>query len=143
MRAAALTRSSSLIRCITALISARRENAWGSSSVPPGMGVDLLGVQEQRAGQGQQLLAQRPGTGHLTDPGQRRDQRERSDRERAFLAAELVDGSLDAVAQHELVLGELVGDGQDGSRDPVVIGRQEADQRDQQRRSMGWRRVAA
>ena len=44
--------------------------------VTAGMRVDLLGIQEQRTGLGEQLLAQRPGAGHLPDLGQRGDQPE-------------------------------------------------------------------
>src|SRR5215470_431521 len=52
----------------------------------PGMRVDLLGVQEQRAGVGEQFFAQRPGAGYLSNLGQRGDQPERANRERTFLA---------------------------------------------------------
>ena len=47
-----------------------------------------------------------------------------------------VVGLLDAVAEHESVLGQLVGDREHRVADPLVIGRQEADQRDQQRRGV-------
>ena len=100
------------------------------------MGIDLLGVEEQRARVREQLLAQRPGPIELPELCQGGDQPERADRERSLLAAEAVLGFLDPVPQHQLVLGELVGDGQDGRADPVIAGRQEADERDQRQRGV-------
>ena len=50
----------------------------------------------------------------LADLHQRRHQPERADGEGALLAGEPVVGLLDAVTQHQPVLGELVGDGQHG-----------------------------
>ena len=49
-----------------------REVGEGLREVPevtPGMRVDLLGVQQQRARVGEQLFAQRPGAGDLSDLG--------------------------------------------------------------------------
>jgi hypothetical protein len=55
-------RSSSRIRCTHALMSARCEKACGEApKVRAGVRFYLLGVQQQRAGVGRQLLAQRPG----------------------------------------------------------------------------------
>ena len=96
--------------------------------------VDLLGVQPERAGERQQLLAQLPGPLLLADLDERRHQPERADGERAFLARQPVVGLLDAVAQHQPVDGELVGDRQHRGADPRVVGRQEAQQRHQQER---------
>ncbi|GAB3853439.1 hypothetical protein ACFPIJ_62100 [Dactylosporangium cerinum] len=67
----------------------------------------------------------------LADLHQRRYQPERAHRERALLACEAVVGGLGAVPQHEVVDGEVVGDGQHGSPDPPVVRRKEADQRHQ------------
>ncbi len=44
--------------------------------------LDLLGVEQQRAGVGEQLLAKRPGPVQLADLGERRNEPERADRER-------------------------------------------------------------
>jgi hypothetical protein len=58
----AARRSSSRIRYTHALMSARCEKTWGEvPEVPAGVRFYLLGVQQQRAGGGRQLLAQRPG----------------------------------------------------------------------------------
>jgi len=102
------------------------------SEVPAGVRFYLLGVEQQRACQGQQLLAQGAGPGELADVSEGRYQPERADREGPFLAFGAVIGFLDAVAQHEVVFGELVGDGQYGCPDALVIGGQESDQRYQQ-----------
>ena len=48
----------------------------------------------------------------LADDRQRRDEPERADEERALLAGQAVVGLVGAVAQHEAVLGQLVGDRQ-------------------------------
>ena len=128
-------RSSARITCMTALISARCVNACGK--LPrwrPVMRVDLLGVEAERAGVAEQPLAQRPGAVELADLAQRRDQPERADQERALLALQAVVGLLGAVAQDEAVLGQLVGDRDHGGADPLVVGRQEAHQRQQQQR---------
>src|SRR3954447_23569680 len=51
----------------------------------PGVRVDLLREQLQRAGVGQQLLAQLAGTSRLADLSHRRHQPEGADRERTLL----------------------------------------------------------
>ena len=84
--------------------------------------LDLLGVEQQRAGVGEQLLAQRPGPVQLADLGERRDEPERADRERALLTRQPVVGLLHAVAQHQAVDRQLVGDRQDG-RPHALVGR--------------------
>jgi hypothetical protein len=109
-----------------------RERLREVPEVAPGVRVDLLGVQQQRAGQRQQLLAQRAGACHLADLGERRDQPEGADRERALLTAEPVLGFRDAVAQYQFVLGELVRDRQHRRAHPRIVGRQEPDQRYEQ-----------
>jgi hypothetical protein len=75
------------------------------SQVAAGPGVDLLGIQQQRAGVRQQLLAQPPRAADLADLRQRRDEPERADRERPLLAAEAVIGFLYPVPQNQVVLG--------------------------------------
>jgi hypothetical protein len=72
-----------------------REGLREVPEVPARVRVDLLGVQQQRAGVGQQLLAQGPGAGQLPDLGQRGDQPERADGERSLLAAEAVTSQSD------------------------------------------------
>ena len=73
--------------CITALMSARWVNACGKlPEVAPAVRVDLLGVEQQRARVGEQLLAQRPGSLDLADLGEGGDEPERADRERPLLA---------------------------------------------------------
>ena len=109
------------------MISARCVNACGK--LPrwrPAAGIDLLGVEPQGAGERQELLAQLPGPVVLPDLDQRRHEPERADRERALLARQPVVGLLDAVAQHEAVDGQLVGDGEHRRPHPRVVGRQEA-----------------
>ena len=91
--------------------------------MPAAYRVDLLRVQPQRAGEREQLLAKRPGARELADLDQRRDEPERADRERPLLAAEAVVGLVDAVAQDQAVLGELVGDRQHGLAHPLVASR--------------------
>ena len=54
---------------------------------------------------------------------------------------EPVVGVVDAVAQDEAVLGQLVGDRQHGGADPRVVGRQEPHERHQQDRRVERRRV--
>ena len=72
----------------------------------------------------------------LADLGQRRDEPERADRERPLDAGEPVLGAVGAVAQDEAHLGELVGDRQHRLADPLVVGGEEADERDQQGRGV-------
>src|SRR5437763_1009763 len=97
-------------------------------------GVDLLGVQVQRRGVAQQLLAQVPRSLGLTDLAQRAHEPERADRERALFLAEPVVGLVDAVAQHEAVEREVLADRQHRRLDALVVGRQEAHERQQQAR---------
>jgi LuxR family maltose regulon positive regulatory protein len=109
--------------------------------VPPGPCIDLLGIQQQRAGIRQQLLAQPPRPVDLPDLGQRRDKPERADRERPFLTAEAVVGFLHPVPKDQVVLGELVRDRQHGRPNSLVVGRQETCQRDEQQRGVQGRRL--
>ena len=111
--------------------------------VPPvaaGARVDLFGVEAERARVGQHPLAQLACSIELADLHQRRDQPERTDRERALLALETVVGLLGAIAQHQPVVGELVGDREHGGHDPRVVGRQEPEQGRQQQRGVQRRR---
>ena len=113
-----------------------RERLREVAEVAARLVVELLGEQAERAGVRQQPLAQRPGSPELADLDQRRDEPERADQEASLLAGEAVVGLLDAVAEHEPVLGQLVGDRQHRVADPRVVGRQEAHQRHQQQRGV-------
>ncbi len=57
----------------------------------------------------------------LAHDRQRRDEPERADEEGALLAREAVVGLVGAVAEHEAVLGQLLGDRRDGRAQPLVV----------------------
>ena len=118
--------------CVTALISARCVNACGSC---PGAGprrLELLGVEPERRGVGEQALAHVLRLALLADLRQRRHQPERADQEGPLLAVQSVVGLLRSVAQHQAVLGQLVADRPHGRAHAFVLGREEADERHQQ-----------
>ena len=92
------------------------------AQVAAGERIDLLGEQRQRTGQREKLLAQTAGAGQLADFNQRGHQPERADREGALLAGEAVVGLLNAVAQNQAVLGQLVGDRQHRGTNPLILG---------------------
>ena len=87
-----------------------RERLREVAEVPAGVGVELLGVEPERRGDPQQPLHQVARPLQLADDRERRDEPERADQERALLAREAVVGLVGAVAQHEAVLGQVVGD---------------------------------
>ena len=89
--------------------------------MPAGVGVELLGVQAQRRGHREQALHEVARALALADDGQGRDEPERADEERALLARQPVVGLAGLVAQHEAVLGELVGDGQHARAQALVV----------------------
>ncbi len=93
-----------------------RERLGEVAEVPAGGGVELLGVQPQRRGDAQQPFHQVAGALLLADDRQRRDEPEGADQEAALLAGHAVVGLVGAVAQHEAVLGQLVGDRQHARR---------------------------
>ena len=64
-----------------------RERLRVVAEVAPAGGLELLGVEPERRGVGEQPLAQVLGLAVLADLRQRRDQPERADQERALLAA--------------------------------------------------------
>ena len=99
-------------------------------------GVELLGVEVERAGGLEQPLAELAGALALADLRERRDQPEGADQEGALLAAEAVVGLFDLVAEDEPVLGQVLGDRLDRRPHPRVVGGQEAEQRDQQGRGV-------
>ena len=59
----------------------------------------------------------------LADDRQRRDEPERADQEAALLARQAVVGLVGAVAQHEAVLGQVVGDRLDALAQALVVAR--------------------
>ena len=70
------------------------------------------------------------------DRAEGRHQPERADQEGALLARQSVVGLVGAVAHHEPVLGQLLGDRGDRVAHPLVGARQEAEQRGQQGRGV-------
>src|SRR5579875_1103037 len=60
------------------------------AEVAPGLGVDLLGVEAERAGVPEQPLAEQPRALQLADLAQRRHEPERADQERPLPALEAV-----------------------------------------------------
>src|SRR5215207_3176119 len=113
-----------------------RERLREVAKVTPAVRLDLLGVQQERARVGKQFLAQSAGAIHLADLRERGDEPERADRERPLLTSEPVVGRLHAVPEHEAVDRQLVGDGQHGCAHPLVGGRQEPQERDQEQRGV-------
>ncbi len=98
-----------------------RERLREVAEVPARVDVELLGVQPERRRDPDEPLHQVPGALHLADDGQRRDQPERADHERALLAGQPVVGLVGPVAQHEAVLGQLVGDREHARAQPFVV----------------------
>src|SRR5690349_15258138 len=100
------------------------------AEVAAALGVDLLGIELQRAREREQLLAERSSALRLADLGERGDEPERADGGGALFTLEAVVGVLHAVAKHETVLGQLVGDREDRLADALVVGRQESHERE-------------
>ena len=98
-----------------------REGLREVAQVPAGAGVELLGVQAQRRGDAEQALHQVAGALVVADDRQRRDEPERADQEAALLARQAVVGLAGPVAQHEAVLGEVVGDRLDALAQTLVV----------------------
>ena len=73
---------------------------------------------------------------HLADDRERGDEPERADQERALLARQAVVGLVGAVAQHEAVLGQVVGDREHGGVQALVVPGQEPEDRREQRRGV-------
>ncbi len=105
--------SSARMTCTTALISARWVNACGKlprcrpvrGSISSAYRCSGLANDSSRS---HRCLARLD----LADLDQRRHQPERADGEGALLAGQAVVGLLDAIPQHQPLLGQLVGDGQ-------------------------------
>ena len=111
-----------------------REGLREVAQVPAVARIDLLRIEPQRAGVGQELLQQVVRAVGLADLRQRRDQPERTDRERALLAAQPVVRLVDAVPKDQAVGGQLVGDRQDRVPDARIVRREESNERRQQER---------
>ena len=128
-----LRRSTRMILA-AASIRARCEKACGKfPRCRAGAGVELLGVQAERRGHVQQLFHQVPGALVLAHDGQRGHEPEGADQEAPLLAGQAVVGLPGAVAQDEAVLGQVVGDRVDRLAQALVVARQEAEDRRQQR----------
>src|SRR5690349_17356012 len=74
----------------------------------PGAGIELLGVEVERAAQVEEPLAQLASGFVLADLCERRDQPEGADRERSLDSMEAVLGAVDPVTEDEPVLGQLL-----------------------------------
>jgi hypothetical protein len=99
--------------------SARCENALGElAEVPARVGVELLRVEAERRRLAQQPLHEIAGALELTDGGERRDEPNEQIRNVPSVALEAVAGLVGAVAQHESLLGRLVGDASTRVRAP-------------------------
>ena len=120
---------------LAASIRARCENACGKfPRCRPVLGVELLRVEPERRGDVEELLHQVAGPLLLADDRQRRDEPERADQEASLLAGQAVVGLAGAVAEHEAVLCQIIGDRVDRLAQPFVVAGQEAEDRRQQRR---------
>ena len=138
------TRPRALSISQAAVISPMWLNACGKlPSSSPRRRVDLLGQQPEVVGVGDELVEQRLGPVDLARLGQRGHEPERADHERSLLAGEAVgvEALVVAVAQHQPVLGQVVGDRVDRRAHPLVGGRQEAEDRHQQLRRVELVRV--
>ena len=87
-----------------------RERLREVAQVAAGARVELLRVEPERRCDPQQPLHQVAGPLALADDRQRGHQPERADQEAPLLARQAVVGLAGPVAQHEAVLGQVVGD---------------------------------
>ena len=97
------------------------------AEVVPGCRVEFLGVEAERRGDSEQLLHQVACLLSLADDDERGHEPERADQERSLLAGESVIGLLGPVAEDEAVLGQLLGDGQHGLVQALVVAGEEAE----------------
>src|SRR4051812_37863923 len=111
-----------------------RERLREVAQMATGAGVELFGVEAERRGLAEQPLEQVTCPLELADHRERRDEPERADDERPLLAGQPVVGLVGAVAQHEPILRELVGDGVHGRAQALVVAREEVEYRRKQRR---------
>jgi hypothetical protein len=100
------------------------------------LGLELLCIEPERRGDAEQALHQVTGALLFSDDRQSRNEPERADQECALLAGEAVVGFVGLVAEDEPVLGQLLGYGQDCLVQAIVVPRQEAEERRQQRRGV-------
>ncbi len=113
-----------------------RERLREVAQVAAGARVELLRVEPQRRCDPQQPLHHVPGPLALADDRERGHEPERADQEAPLLARQAVVGLAGAVAQHEAVLGQVVGDREHALVQALVVRRQEAEERRQQRRGV-------
>ena len=85
--------------------------------------VDLLRVEQEGPGEVEQLFAEARCPFALADHRQGGHEPEGADGERALFALEAGVGAVHFVPQDETVLGEFVGDGEDGVANALVLGR--------------------
>ncbi len=101
-----------------------------------GVDVELLGEQPERGLHVEQALHEVARALVLADDRQRRHEPERADEERPLLARQAVVGLAGPVAQHEAVLGQLVGDREHARPQAGVVAWEEAEDRGEQRRGV-------
>ena len=101
-----------------------------------GVRVELLRVEAERRRDPEQLVHQVARVLELADDRERRDEPERADQERALLPGEAVVGLVGAVAEHEAVLGQLLGDRVHGRVQALVVAGEEAEDRGQEHRGI-------
>jgi len=102
-----------------------------------GCGVDLLRVEQERAGERQQLLAEGARRGRFRRSIVSADTSQNEQMVKVpLLAGEPGVGSPDPVPQDQVVLGQLVGDGQDGGAHALVGGRHESHEQQEQQRGV-------
>ena len=106
------------------------------AEVAAGLDVELLRVEPERRGDAQEPLHEVVRPLLLADDRERRHEPERADEERPLLAREAVVGLLGSVAKDEAVLGQLLGDGEHGVPETLVVAGQEPEDRRQQRRGV-------
>src|SRR4051812_34969351 len=101
-----------------------RERLGEVPEMAPSAAVELLRIEAERRGDAQELLHQIPSALLLADDRQRRDEPERADQEASLFPGQAVVGLPRSVAEHEAVLGQVVGDREDALRETFVVSRQ-------------------
>ena len=104
--------------------------------MPPGIRVELLGIEAEGRGDPEQPLHQIPGSLQLSDDRERRHKPERADQERSLFAGEAVVGLIGAVTQDEAVLGQILGDCENSIPQAFVVICEEIEAPSQQRRGI-------
>src|SRR5215831_11692011 len=104
--------------------------------VPRRLRVVFFGIEAERRGDPQQPLHQVAGPLYLSDDRKGRHEPERADHERSFVAGKSVVGLGGTVTQNKAVLGQFLGDGENGVPQASVVMRQELETPCQQRRGV-------